>query len=117
MPFPRGVSAICPPIEELQNPKDKLASEIYSADMVPIGRFYLEQGNRISIDYDQISQPMIDALLATEDVRFYEHSGVDFKALLRLSSSVVSCVKRVRVEVVPSPSSWPSCSIRPRPET
>ena len=72
-----------PPIEELQNPKDKLASEIYSADMQPIGRFYLAQGNRISIDYDQISQTMIDALLATEDVRFYEHSGIDFKALVR----------------------------------
>ena len=79
----KGRIGYMPPIEELQNPKDKLASEIYSADMVPIGRFYLEQGNRISIDYDQISQPMIDALLATEDVRFYEHSGVDFKALLR----------------------------------
>ena len=72
-----------PPIEELQNPKDRLASEIYSADMEPIGRFYLAQGNRISIDYDQISQTMIDALLATEDVRFYEHSGIDFKALMR----------------------------------
>ncbi len=72
-----------PPIEELQNPKDKLASEIYSADMQPIGRFYLAQGNRISIDYDQISQTMLDALLATEDVRFYEHSGIDFKALVR----------------------------------
>lgn len=79
----KGRIGYMPPIEELQNPKDKLASEIYSADMVPIGRYYLEQGNRISIDYDQISQPMIDALLATEDVRFYEHSGVDFKALLR----------------------------------
>ena len=72
-----------PPIEELQNPKDKLASEIYSADMQPIGRFYLAQGNRISIDYDQISQTMLEALLATEDVRFYEHSGIDFKALMR----------------------------------
>lgn len=79
----KGRIGYMPPIEELQNPKDKLASEIYSADMVSIGRYYLEQGNRISIDYDQISQPMIDALLATEDVRFYEHSGVDFKALLR----------------------------------
>ena len=79
----KGRIGYMPPIEELQNPKDKLASEIYSADMVPIGRYYLEQGNRLSIDYDQISQPMIDALLATEDVRFYEHSGVDFKALLR----------------------------------
>lgn len=79
----KGRIGYMPPIEKLQNPKDKLASEIYSADMVPIGRYYLEQGNRISIDYDQISQPMIDALLATEDVRFYEHSGVDFKALLR----------------------------------
>lgn len=79
----KGRIGYMPPIEELQNPKDKLASEIYSADMVPIGRYYLEQGNRISIDYDQISQPVIDALLATEDVRFYEHSGIDFKALLR----------------------------------
>ncbi|MCD7711000.1 MAG: transglycosylase domain-containing protein [Porphyromonadaceae bacterium] len=72
-----------PPIEALQNPKDKLASEIYSADMVSIGRYYMEQGNRISIDYDQIPEPIIEALVATEDVRFYDHSGIDLKALVR----------------------------------
>ena len=63
----KGRIGYMPPIEELQNPKDKLASEIYSADMVPIGRYYLEQGNRISIDYDQISQtvhPADDRCLA-----------------------------------------------------
>lgn len=72
-----------PPIDELQNPKDKLASELYSADMQPIGRFFLEQGNRVFVDYSQISQTMVDALLATEDVRFYEHSGIDLRSLLR----------------------------------
>ena len=46
----KGRIGYMPPIEELQNPKDKLASEIYSADMVPIGRNYLEQGLRISLD-------------------------------------------------------------------
>ncbi len=72
-----------PPIDELQNPKDKLASELYSADMEPIGRYFLEQGNRVFVDYSQISQTMVDALLATEDVRFYEHSGIDLRSLIR----------------------------------
>ncbi len=72
-----------PPVEDLENPKDKFASEVYSSDGVVLGRFYQSQNNRVYVSYDEISPYLIEALIATEDVRFTEHSGIDAKALLR----------------------------------
>lgn len=72
-----------PPIDELQNPINKYATEIYSSDMQLLGRFSRSEENRVKVDYNQISPYMIKALIATEDIRFYEHSGVDGKALAR----------------------------------
>lgn len=66
-----------PPLEELENPKTYLASEIYSEDGVLIGKYYLQ--NRSNANFDQISPNLINALIATEDIRFYEHSGIDFR--------------------------------------
>ncbi len=71
-----------PPLEELENPQNRNASEIYSADNKTIGRYY-KTANRLSVDYADISPYMVDALVATEDARFYEHMGVDPKALFR----------------------------------
>lgn len=71
-----------PPIEQLQNPKDRYASTIYSADMTVLGQYYKEE-NRVAADFMEVSPFIIDALIATEDVRYKEHSGVDAKALLR----------------------------------
>ena len=71
-----------PPLEELENPQNRNASEIFSADMKTIGRYY-KTANRISVEYSEISPYMVDALVATEDARFYEHMGVDPKALFR----------------------------------
>ena len=79
----RGCIGYMPPIEELENPKDKFASEIYSSDMVVLGNYYQSQGNRVYTDYQDISPTLVNALVATEDVRFYDHSGIDFKALAR----------------------------------
>nr|WP_183413517.1 transglycosylase domain-containing protein [Microbacter margulisiae] len=72
-----------PPISELQNPNNRFASEIYSSDMKLLGSFSLSQGNRLAESYQHLSPNIINALVATEDVRFYEHSGIDGWALAR----------------------------------
>ncbi len=71
-----------PPLDELQNPKNRFASEIFSSDMQSLGRYYRNE-NRVGVQYTDLSPYMIDALVATEDARFYHHSGVDFKSFFR----------------------------------
>ena len=78
----RGVLGYLPPLEELQNPKNNFASEIISSDMQSLGRYYRYE-NRIGVQYTDLSPNIINALLATEDARFYQHTGVDFKSLFR----------------------------------
>ncbi|PLX04418.1 MAG: penicillin-binding protein [Marinilabiliales bacterium] len=83
-----GEMGFMPSFEELENPKSNLASEIYSSDQVLLGKFYIE--NRTFVDFDELSPFLVDALIATEDARFYEHSGIDGKALLRVIYGVLS---------------------------
>ena len=78
----RGALGYLPPLEELQNPKNTFASEIISADMQSLGRYYRYE-NRVGVQYADLSSTLINALVATEDVRFYEHTGVDFKSMFR----------------------------------
>lgn len=78
-----GAIGYMPPIEELENPIDKYASQIYSADNEILGTFSQNKENRIYVSYDQLSPYLVQALVATEDARFYGHSGVDFMALAR----------------------------------
>ena len=78
-----GVIGYMPPIEDLKNPTDRFASVLYTADGVEMGRYYQSQGNRVYVDYDQLSPHLTNALIATEDARFESHSGIDFKALVR----------------------------------
>ncbi|MCP9612883.1 transglycosylase domain-containing protein [Coprobacter tertius] len=78
----RGYIGYMPPIEDLQNPKDKFASEIYTSDMQVLGRYFYK-ANRVYVNYNQLSPYLVEALIATEDVRFYDHSGIDAKALIR----------------------------------
>ena len=78
-----GVIGYMPPIEELEDPHDKVASVLYAADGQEIGRYYAGSGNRVYSDYKSVSPYVIDALIATEDERFLDHSGIDFKALGR----------------------------------
>lgn len=73
-----------PPIEDLKNPKDRYASVIYAADGPELGRYFRNTGNRVYVDLDDVSQHVIDALIATEDVRFHEHSGIDLRAMFRV---------------------------------
>ena len=72
-----------PEIEELQNPINKYASRVYSDDGVLIGTWSYASQNRVMVPYDSIPQNLVNALVATEDERFFEHSGIDFKALGR----------------------------------
>ena len=77
-----GVFGKLPSLQELENPQANLASEIYANDGVTLmGKIYAE--NRVSVDYKDISPAVIDALVATEDERFYSHSGIDVRSLAR----------------------------------
>ena len=72
-----------PPINELQNPINRYATQIISADGKVMGTWNYNRENRIMVDYTQLSPSLVKALVATEDVRFYDHSGIDFIALGR----------------------------------
>lgn len=78
-----GAIGYMPPIEDLKNPQDKFASIIYSSDGQELGRYFRNTGNRVYADFDEISPAVVDALIATEDARFEDHSGIDVKALAR----------------------------------
>ncbi len=77
-----------PTFEELENPKSNLASEIYSEDDVLLGKYYIE--NRSDAKFSELDTNLVNALIATEDIRFYNHSGIDFKALVRAVAGVLS---------------------------
>jgi penicillin-binding protein 1A len=77
-----GILGYLPPLNELQNPKNQYASEIFSSDMASLGRYYRNE-NRVGVEYTDLSPYIINALIATEDARFYKHSGIDFKSLFR----------------------------------
>ena len=77
-----GIFGKLPSFEELENPRSNLATEIISADHQTLGKYYIE--NRSNIHYGELSPNVINALIATEDSRFNEHSGVDIKAIFRV---------------------------------
>lgn len=79
----QGWIGYMPPIEELQNPINRFATQIYSADGKIIGTWNYNRENRVMVDYSKLSPSLVQALVATEDVRFYDHSGIDFYALGR----------------------------------
>ena len=79
----KGWIGYMPPIEDLQNPISRFATQIYSADGQLLGTWNYNRENRVMVDYNKIAPSLIQALVATEDVRFYDHSGVDFIALAR----------------------------------
>ena len=79
----QGWIGYMPPIEDLQNPINRFATQIYSADGKIIGTWNYNRENRVMVDYTKLSPSLVQALVATEDVRFYDHSGIDFYALGR----------------------------------
>ena len=70
-----------PDLDDIENPTASLASQVYAQDGTPMGKFYLE--DRISVKYRDISPYLLQALVATEDKRFYDHYGIDGEGLLR----------------------------------
>ena len=78
-----GIIGYMPEIDQLKNPTDKFASTIYSAGGEEMGRYYRSKGNRVYVDFDQLSPHLHDALVATEDARFEDHSGIDVRAIGR----------------------------------
>ncbi len=78
-----GLIGYMPPIEDLQNPINRFATQIYSADGKVIGTWNYNRENRVCVDYENLSPHLVQALVATEDERFYDHSGIDFIALGR----------------------------------
>lgn len=86
----KGLLGKMPTFSEIENPVSDLATEIYSSDITaPIGKYYSK--NRSNATFEELPQDLIDALIATEDVRFYQHSGIDMK---RTFSSVFFLGKR-----------------------
>ena len=77
-----------PDITTLENPKTDLASVILSSDMQELGKYYRE--NRVNVHYNDLPKHLVNALIATEDERFLEHSGVDLRALGRVVKGVVT---------------------------
>jgi penicillin-binding protein 1A len=77
-----GLWGFMPSFDELENPRSNLASEIYSADGVLLGTFYIH--NRSNAEYRELSPNIINALVATEDIRFRNHSGVDIRSIMRV---------------------------------
>mgnify|MGYP003740517943 FL=1 len=71
-----------PDLQQLENPRTNLATQIISSDGVILGKYYLDD-NRTPITYEELPQNMVQALIATEDERFYEHAGIDWKGTLR----------------------------------
>lgn len=84
-----GKLGFMPTFEELENPNNRFASEVYFADG-PVMNKYFEKENRKYTDYKEIPQCVIDALIATEDVRFYDHSGVDVRGLFRVLKGLLT---------------------------
>lgn len=72
-----------PPIEDLQNPINRFATQVYSADGKLMGTWSADGENRIIVEYSALPKSLVEALVATEDERFYDHSGIDFYAVGR----------------------------------
>ncbi|MBL0309784.1 MAG: transglycosylase domain-containing protein [Bacteroidetes bacterium] len=77
-----GKMGYMPTFEDLENPNNSLATEVITTDQKIIGKFYLE--NRSNVAYENLNSNLKNALLATEDIRYFSHTGVDFRALLRV---------------------------------
>lgn len=77
-----GLFGPMPPLEQLENPKTNLATQIISSDGATLGKFFYND-NRTPVQYDELPSHLIEALVATEDERFLDHSGIDFRGTFR----------------------------------
>ena len=79
----KGWIGFVPPVEELENPNYKFATQIISSDGKLLSTYSYSRENRVWTNYEDLSPKLIEALISTEDVRFSEHSGIDLRALMR----------------------------------
>lgn len=89
-----GLFGYMPPMADLENPSAALASEVIAADGTPMGKFYYADEDRTASDFKEISPYVVDALVATEDERFYTHSGIDPKGTLAIPFYLLTGRKR-----------------------
>ncbi|MBV5311848.1 MAG: transglycosylase domain-containing protein [Prolixibacteraceae bacterium] len=85
----QGWLGFMPTFEDLENPESLLASEVVSADNVVLGKYFFKE-NRTFVGYENISPDLVKALIATEDVRFYNHSGIDLRGLMRVVKGILT---------------------------
>ena len=85
----QGWLGFMPTFEDLENPENLLASEVVSSDGVIMGKYFFKE-NRSFVNYNEFSPDLINALVATEDVRFFEHSGVDARGLVRVAKGILT---------------------------
>ena len=85
-----GKLGFMPSFEELENPTHRFATEIYTADGKVMGKYFLGSENRRYMDYSDIPSTVKDALIATEDIRFYNHSGIDARGLARVFKGLLT---------------------------
>ncbi len=78
-----GVFGSLPSLKELENPSIALATEVFAEDGTPMGKYYKDKGNRSNVEFKDISPNVVNALVATEDERFYDHSGIDGYSVMR----------------------------------
>ena len=83
-----GAFGFMPDFDQLENPKNNLASKIISSDQVVMGTYFRE--NRSQVHYEDLSPHLVNALIATEDIRFYKHSGIDIRAIGRVFGGLLS---------------------------
>lgn len=108
----KGWIGYMPPVEELENPSYKFATEIFSEDEKVLGTWSYSKENRVYTAYKDLSPSIINALIATEDVRFVEHSGIDAKALFRAFVKRGLMFQKMQVEVVPCRNSLPNSCLQ-----
>jgi len=84
-----GKMGFMPSFAELENPKNILATEIYFEDGKVLDKYFVRE-NRTYVKYNNLPQNLINALIATEDVRFYKHSGIDFRGLIRVAKGIIT---------------------------
>src|SRR5690242_22302 len=89
-----GVFGPMPSMSELENPSADLASEVIAEDGTPMGKFYYANEDRTACDFKDISPYVVNALVSTEDERFYEHSGIDAKGTLAIPFYLLTGRKR-----------------------
>ena len=84
-----GLLGFMPSFEELENPKNVLASEMVSADDKILDKYFIRE-NRSYVDYKDLPPHLVDALISAEDVRFFRHSGIDLRGLARVFKGIIT---------------------------